>query len=275
MFTFFLYRYWADFDTDYFAAGISYRYAFRGTIHGDGPRDGTLCVSKVFKRRYAKYFDKTFRPDHAASMKAQQYAETFTENVLPSLQNMISTSKIEFVIPLIAKIDSLSHFKVLGLFPVNEDTTYLAPTEYVAIEPFLHGKYEKFNSNSGYEDTTATLMNAFSHWTWEASGYRYLVCDIQGVENGSKYTLTDPCIHSVGRKYGGTDLGVIGMEKFFEGHDCNVMCETLDLENPMRDVEPCDVRSRNTTYNFQLDDRELYRARQGRSRYIVPEDPIF
>lgn len=267
------YRYWADFDKDYFAKG-TYRYAFRGTIHGDGPRDGTLCVTKVFKRRYAQYFDKAFRPDHAASVKAEQYAEAFTQNVLPSLRGTISTLEIEFVIPLIAKIDSLSHFKVLGLFPVNEDTTYLAPTEYVAIEPYLHGKYEKFNSNGGYEDQTAAIMNAFSHWTWHVSGHRYLVCDLQGVQQGQRYILTDPCIHSLDGRFGGTDLGVVGMEKFFENHKCNVICKELKLENPMAGVEPAHERSRVTTYAFQLEERDLYRLRQGQSRNFKPMEPI-
>lgn len=269
----FLSRYWADFDKDYFAKG-TYRYAFRGTIHGDGPRDGTLCVTKVFKKRYAKYFDKSFRPDHAASVKAQQFAEIFTQNVLPSLQDKISTAEIEFVIPLIAKVDSISHFKILGLFPVNEDTTYLAPMEYVAIEPYLHGEYDKYNSNGGYEDTTAAVMNAFSHWTWHVSGHKYLVCDLQGVQNGSKYILTDPCIHSLDGRFGATDLGVVGMEKFFESHDCSVICEALKLENPMKDAPPSYEQSTVTTYAFQLTERDLFRARQGRSKYIRPAEPL-
>lgn len=171
-------------------------------------------------------------------------------------------------------MDSISHFKILGLFPVNEDTTYLAPMEYVAIEPYLHGKYEKYNSNGGYEDNTAAIMNAFSHWTWHVSGHRYLVCDLQGVENGSKYILTDPCIHSLDGRFGPTDLGVVGMETFFENHDCNVICEALKLENPMTGAQRSHGRSRVTAYGFQLDERDLFRLRQGRSKYIKPAEPI-
>lgn len=231
-------------------------------------------MTKVFKKRYAPYFDPSVRPDHAASVKAQQYAEIFTQNVLPSLKNQISTTEIEFVIPLIAKVDSLSHFKVLGLFPVNEDRTYLAPCEYVAIEPYLHGNYEKYNSNGGHEDKTAAVLNAFSHWTWHVSGHRYLVCDLQGVQRGSKYMLTDPAIHSLDGRFGGTDLGVVGMERFFENHECNVICDTLKLENPMRGVNPAHSPSPVTTYGFQLAEHDLYRAREGRSRHFKPAEPV-
>ena len=42
-----------NFDSEYFAKG-AYRLAFRGTIYGEGPRDGTIWVTKVFKRKYTK-----------------------------------------------------------------------------------------------------------------------------------------------------------------------------------------------------------------------------
>ncbi|KAH3812072.1 hypothetical protein DPMN_140494, partial [Dreissena polymorpha] len=175
------YRYWADFDSEPFARG-SFRLAFRGNVHGEGPRDGSFCVTKVFMKgtEYTTYF-ADWIPDFKASVKAARFAEIFTHNVLPSLQSVISTAEIEFVIPLIAKMESLSHFKVLGLFPINKDTSYIYPKECVAIEPYLDGKFEKFNSNCGYEDKTAAILNTFSHWTWHISGHRYLVCDLQGV----------------------------------------------------------------------------------------------
>jgi len=50
------------------------------------------------------------------------------------------------------------------------------PQEYVAIEPYISGNYEKFNSNGGYEDQNlSTLLPAFTHWTWEISGHKYMV----------------------------------------------------------------------------------------------------
>ncbi|XP_052815089.1 myosin heavy chain kinase D-like [Mya arenaria] len=261
-------RYWADFDNQYFAKG-TYRYAFRGTVHGEGPRDGSLCVTKVFKRKYAKYFDR-WRPDFNASMKSQHYAEIFTKNVLPALRHIVTTTDIEFIVPLIAKMDSVSHFKVLGLFAVNEDTTYVSPCEYVAIEPYLHGQFEKFNSNGGFEDNTAAVLNTFSHWTWHVSGHKFLVCDLQGVHQGRSYVLTDPCIHSVDGRFGMTDLGVVGMEKVLSNHTCNVLCHKLGLENPMAGLGPGSRSSaRATQYVFQLSDTDIYRANEARTRYFT------
>ena len=55
---------------------------------------------------------------------------------------------------------------------------YVEAQEYVAIEPYIAGKYEKFNSNGGYEDQNlSSLLRAFSHWTWEISGHNYMVCN--------------------------------------------------------------------------------------------------
>jgi len=222
----------------------------------------------VFKRKYAKDFDK-WRPDFNASVKAQHYANFFSKNVLPALRNYVSTAEIQFVVPLIAKMDCISHFKVLGIFPVKEDTTYVTPYEYVAIEPYLYGTFEKFNSNGGYEDTTAAVLNAFSHWTWHVSGHKFLVCDLQGVQKGHKYVLTDPCIHSVDGRFGLTDLGVVGMERVLSNHVCNTLCHVLGLENPMSGLgRGPHVARRSTQYLFQLSDTDIYRANEARTRYF-------
>lgn len=242
-------------------------------MHGEGPRDGSLCVTKVFKKKYAKYFDK-WKPDLAASVKAQKFSEIFSNNVLPSLRNFITTQEITFVIPLIARMDTLSHFKVLGLFPVKEDTTYVKPYEHVAIEPHLHGSFEKFNSNGGFEDNTAAVLNTFSHWTWHVSGHKFLVCDLQGVRNGRKYELTDPCIHSVDGRFGMTDLGVVGMEQVLANHDCNILCHTLGLENPLSGIDLGMPKSRATQYIFQLSDADVYRANEARTHFFTLVEPI-
>lgn len=265
------FRYWSKFESDYFEKG-TYRYAFRGTVHGDGPRDGDKCVTKVFKKQYSKWFDK-WKPDVAASQKAQGFADLFNREFIKKLGDPISEYEIEFVIPLIARMDTLSHFKILGLFPTEEDTTYVKPSEYVAIEPFLTGTFEKFNSNGGYEDGTSPLLTAFSHWTWSATGHRLLICDIQGVKNGKKYMLTDPCIHSLERKYGLTDLGVVGMEKVMSFHKCNDLCRKLGLMNPLDGVN-LHNQARPTTYAFQMTDDELFRSQEARTHYFSLIDPI-
>ena len=50
------YHYWAKFETEPFSAGVS-RYAFHGKYQGRGPLNNANCVTKVFKKEYAKNFD--------------------------------------------------------------------------------------------------------------------------------------------------------------------------------------------------------------------------
>ncbi|VDQ14246.1 unnamed protein product, partial [Trichobilharzia regenti] len=67
---------------------------------------------------------------------------------------------------------------------------------------------------------------AFSHFTFERSGHRLIVVDIQGVGN----LWTDPQIHTFdGKSYGDGNLGIRGMALFFHTHRCNPLCVALAL----------------------------------------------
>ena len=170
-------RYSATFQEDWFAEGAC-RYAFKGTLAGPGPRNGDTCVTKVFKSEYAKNFVQ-WAPDIAASKKAFRFAQEFASNYMPRIRNRVREREIEFLIPLIAKMKDIKHFKFLWLVPMGYDERYVKVYEYVAIEPFIEGTYDKFNSNGGYEQGIHELMTAFCHWTWYISGHKYMVCDLQ------------------------------------------------------------------------------------------------
>ena len=111
-------HYWAKFDTEPFAEGVS-RYAFQGTYQGNGPMNNKKCVTKVFKKEYAKNFDM-WVPDLATSEKAQMFAEKFNAKELYRL-DLKPKRKLEFVIPLIAKTDKLSQFELLWFIPVGSE----------------------------------------------------------------------------------------------------------------------------------------------------------
>ncbi|XP_068722429.1 alpha-protein kinase vwkA-like isoform X4 [Montipora capricornis] len=149
---------------------------------------------------------------------------------------------------------------------------YIWPQDYVAIEPFLEGHYEKFNSNGGYECdmNVSSLLPAFSHWTWHVSGHQYMVCDLQGVKYAHEYKLTDPAIHSVNREFGITDMGVIGMENVLAHHSCNDICRQLGLQNPWKRIPRMPVSGgRRTSYSFELSEEQRRRNRRGENRYFV------
>lgn len=264
-------RYSAKFVDNYFEEGAC-RYAFKGTLQGNGPRNNSACVTKVFKSEYAKNFID-WAPDLAASKRAKGYAEQFAQKYYPKLRNYVSGHEIEFLIPLIAKMKTISNFNLLWLFPILKDERYVQLYEHVAIEPFIDGEYTKFNANGGWEDSMHDLMTAFCHWTWNVSGHKYMVCDLQGVKSGNKYILTDPAIHSSGREFGPTDLGETGMCRVLGRHNCNRLCRELGLNNPLTGVK-VNSGPRSTTYSFQVTEEEIMKAHRMVKDYgmsVIPE----
>lgn len=53
------------------------------------------------------------------------------------------------------------------------------------VEPWIEG-FEKWNSNSGWETREGEhgWLLSLSHWSYEATGGRYLLCDLQGGRMG-------------------------------------------------------------------------------------------
>eukprot|EP01012_Entosiphon_sulcatum_P040308 TRINITY_DN53960_c0_g1_i1.p1 TRINITY_DN53960_c0_g1~~TRINITY_DN53960_c0_g1_i1.p1 ORF type:complete len:551 (-),score=115.80 TRINITY_DN53960_c0_g1_i1:201-1763(-) len=95
----------------------------------------------------------------------------------------------------------------------------------VAVEQFLDGRFEKYNDNDGWYGDRRTPQ-AFTHFTYQATGGRLMVVDMQGVGN----VYTDPQIHSVDRVgFGAGNCGLVGMRKFFDSHRCNDVCRFLLL----------------------------------------------
>lgn len=127
----------------------------------------------------------------------------------------------------------------------------------ILVEKMLdHEKYIKWNTNGGYVRTgtaySGTAMSfssrngdfhfsledipqAYSHFTYNASGRRFLVCDLQGVLDTNRqppvFELTDPAIHYKNRTdridFGRTDLGEKGIEQFFQTHVCSDLCRMV------------------------------------------------
>ncbi|KAG2450987.1 hypothetical protein HYH02_004259 [Chlamydomonas schloesseri] len=87
-------------------------------------------------------------------------------------------------------------------------------------------------AGGGDEVRPEHVPQAFSHYTWWATGGTKLVCDLQGTWTADDgFTLTDPVIHHVrGRKLNGaTDKGAEGVRNFFRTHTCNALCRRLGL----------------------------------------------
>ena len=79
------------------------------------------------------------------------------------------------------------------------------------------------------------VPQAFSHFSYEHSCGKQLVCDLQGVWNPEDgFVLTDPVVHNIsstGHKHenGATDKGVDGVKRFFQTHKCGPLCSKMLL----------------------------------------------
>ena len=116
---------------------------------------------------------------------------------------------------------------------VVESSEAVSKNRYYIFQPYIEGKFEKFNNNQGLvlKSPMSDYLQAFSHYSWIKSGKSLLICDLQGVSSQGKVVLSDPAIHHKGRggKYGATDRGLVGIEAFFKTHRCNDMCKSLRL----------------------------------------------
>ena len=94
-------------------------------------------------------------------------------------------------------------------------------------EAFIDGVYRKHNNNFGYvSEEERNTPQAFSHYTYEASGRQILIVDIQGVQD----RYTDPQIHSAdGVGFGKGNMGERGVDRFIASHRCNAVCRYLKL----------------------------------------------
>jgi len=104
-------------------------------------------------------------------------------------------------------------------------------------EDVLKGKFEKWTNNVSGISGQCDVLQAFSHWTYQASKGYLMVVDIQGIKNNSvseyAYTLTDPAIHCIeAGRFGNTNLDVSGIKEFFRNHQCNEVCKDLGLTTP-------------------------------------------
>lgn len=221
-------------DTRPFAEG-ALRHAYQGIMHTRG-RQSSKCVIKTFKQGLGRTAQESIKTKKTYSCSIQ-FANLFNSECSPS-------KKIEFPKPIFFNVS-----KNTGNKEIFRNMN-LMQGDLIAAEPFIEGKYEKFNSNSGWNNGH-DICQAFSHYTFIRSNNALVVCDLQGVECGDRYYLTDPAINSLENgQYGCTDLGVKGILQFFYNHRCNSICRNLNLAQK-NGQNFWDIR-KSTTYSWNL-----------------------
>jgi hypothetical protein len=128
-----------------------------------------------------------------------------------------------------------------------------AADDCVSLEPYICGTYVKYNGNSGWvnksvsQDRFSQIAQAFSHFTFERSQGRFLVCDLQGVG----CILTDPAIHTRDPerfKLTNTNYNDEGFKLFFLSHKCNAICTKLQLKTHRSMFRPGGVLTFRTSW---------------------------
>jgi elongation factor 2 kinase len=113
----------------------------------------------------------------AMQMEAQEFAKKFNKR--------FGKKVVEFLVAYVAELVERPGKPLIG------------------IEQRIHGNYVKYNNNWDWTDERRNTPQAFSHFSWEESGHRILICDLQGV--GDKWT--DPqVLSSDGKGYGKVTL---------------------------------------------------------------------
>lgn len=108
------------------------------------------------------------------------------------------------------------------------------PSKIYQVERRMHQEWRKWNNNSGGVSLNeySTILQAFSHWTYQITSGRLMVVDLQGVKVDRAYLLTDPALHCddlLRFRETRTNLGVKGMHQFFRTHVCSDVCSKLNL----------------------------------------------
>jgi hypothetical protein len=200
-----------NFDSHFFATGGT-----RTVYRGKSLATNDAVVIKKFTTQ-TPMTASFWQQDVHCSKEAIRLADKFN-----SLG--FSNKPIHFIEPVVQKVTRVGDAKVtLG--------------EQIMVEPYLEGKYTKWNSNSGWfrpKEDGGDMIQAFSHWTYHETQGKLMLVDLQGVRRSDAYVLTDPvCLFHDGSG-GITDTGFDGMNAFFYHYTCNRFCRSSwrKINNP-------------------------------------------
>lgn len=194
-----------------FAQG-ALRYAQACYLNSDpSNKDQTKFVKSVIKR--SKFADERY---NTLKYMKESIESHVVSDYLASEFNKISPSKkrIRFVGINIIKIEETG--------------------ELYSIEEYFDGSFEKWSNNAGFinEDVYSATLDAFAHWSFQATKEYLVVTDLQGSHTGREYVLTDPavtCPQDFDR-FSLTNLAKGGLKEFFKSHRCNHICKKLGLK---------------------------------------------
>lgn len=145
------------------------------------------------------------------------------------------------------KVDDAVDFISTCRYEITDPHYGSIPRVFTA-EPFMGGKYVKYNNNTGWVNKKMAHIGetaqAFNHFTREKTYGMLMVVDLQGVG----CIFTDPQIHTQSQTdaFGRGNMGMSGMGHFLATHHCNRVCASLELS-------PFSERPSDQTHGDQIE----------------------
>lgn len=244
-------RYYAVFEKSPFSSG-AFRYCYKGELKDINNNTYGNCVVKVFKKKIARK-SSDLSEDFKNSVYANSVANEFNNSQLgKNFYDLI------FVIPWAASLEKYARFNLFGFISIRDDDSMakIKQDEWLSIEPYLEGYYEKYVSNTNDTDPhIGKAIPAFMHWNWVYSKGEKVVSDIQGIEKKGYYHLTDPAVQSINGDFGLTDLGPYGILVFLANHEHNEYCINLpwpsdNIIDTLKSFHK--VGNKRTTFSFEF-----------------------
>lgn len=246
-------QYWSSFSEKPLRCGDRLQ-VYKGKLNGKGPRGGDFSAVKVFadhpgtETRCCKELDKArtasdwlarflahgkYRPQ-CVKIARLQMATMDQVSVLNKLfsHNKRRPSSGEWIL-----LEEMVHER--GTLVQFVDKCGRMCRERAASESGMTGL--RCLSGSGCSSSPACRLNirelleAFVHFTHQASGGQLVICNLEGLENEvGRVILKTPVIHSQHRLYGETDQGPRGIQEVMSQHVCNPLCrQVLGLPRSM------------------------------------------
>ena len=255
-------NYFAVFEKTPFSQG-TFRYCYKGEIKDKNNNfskpnifPSGKCVVKVFKKKVAHYLSD-FKEDFKNTFYSIKVSEVF--NSLYSF----SCSELHFNSAYATSLYKHAAFELFGFIPIRDSDSMskIKEREWLAIEPFLDGKYEKYVSNTClyYKDMLDETIPFFMHWNWVYSKGETIISDFQGIKKDNYYELTDPAVQSINREYGEADLGTYGLLAFLVRHKHNQYCKDLpwpkdeEFQRLSNEISNLDIKKiGKTTFIFNI-----------------------
>jgi len=196
-------------------------------------------VVKVYK-----YGEKRWRS--AALLEKDAVSQAFARVVALEFSKRLPNTPLTFV--------------RVQLMSVKGSLEAASHLQCATVEQYMPGEYKKHTNNSSFLAEGSEVAQAFSHFSWQFTGGKYMITDIQGINDS---VMTDPQIHSSilgDDRFGPGNLGENGMDSFFVAHSCNAICHQLGLSSsPLqvnRDLACTDGLSHDDSCRIIIEDFE-------------------